>query len=137
MQRAIYSLFKITLETASAFYRAIVNKETYYSKLYRRAKVRNSYTVAYVDGDTQKYGFIEYFLSLPSHTAVVITPLTPTSDYCYPEHVRTLLCRKIIPVSVHSSFSVISSVSLLYKCVCIALPGGTFIAKLPNPVHTD
>ena len=58
VRRAIHKMFKINVESASVFCRASANGETYYSKSYRRAKVRNSYTIEYLDGHTSKLGFI-------------------------------------------------------------------------------
>ena len=79
VQLEISRTFNISQETASVFYRAIIKGETYYSRAYERAKVRNSYTIEYIDSDgRQKFGYIEYFVSLTSHTAIVITPLIPT-----------------------------------------------------------
>ena len=42
------------------------------------------------------------FISLKAHTAAVITPLTPTQDFCYPASLRVLR-RNLVPVCVASS----------------------------------
>ena len=125
MQRLIFQTFNIHVETASIFFRAMIKGEMYYSRLYRRAKVRNSYTVEYRDHG--RFGFIEHFISLKSHTAVIITPLTPTEDYCYPKTFHALRTRIIIPVWVESSVSFI--LSSCHMCMSFSLRGNPNITQ--------
>ena len=79
VRRAILHRFNIDVAVTSAFDRAVIRGKTYHSKCYRRTSVRNSYTVEYKDGDIQKFGYINFFVSLASSTIALITPLIPTS----------------------------------------------------------
>ena len=89
--------------TASAFERArIQGHEVNYSRMYSRATKRNSFT--YVHNGTCKFGFVDCFLSLPSSSFVVVTPLF---SYRYQPH-RSIL---IIPVTVQSSTVVIPTIT--------------------------
>ena len=128
VQRKVSEAFQTAAETASAFFRATINGETYYSRAYDRARVRNSYTVEYIDNERHKFGYIEYFISLKAHTAAVITPLTPTQNFCYPASLRVLR-RNLVPVCVASSICVISLSCILHKCVCVSLSNYTYIAR--------
>ena len=115
--------------------RATINGETYYRKLYDRAKVINSYTIEYCSDDEYKFGYIEYFVSLETQTVIVITPLTTTEEFCYPRYLRALH-RHIIPICVESSLSVINSPSsLVHKYVSISLSNATYLARQPNHVY--
>lgn len=136
IQREVFRRFRITTETASTFFRAIIKGETYYSRAYNRSKMRNSYTVEYIANGQQKFGYIEYFISFMSHTAVVVKPHTPTQDFCYPASLGVLRTN-IVPVRVGSAITVISPSNILHKCVCMQLPHCTYIARLPNNVCTD
>ena len=136
VQKAIHDQYDVNVTMASIFYRAVINGKTYHSKEYTRTKVRNSYTVSYIDNGIPKYGFIQYFLSLPSFSVAVITPLTPTSHYCYPQQL-SILCKCLIPVCTESSVAIACTKSLLNKCVCIDLCTAMFIAKLPNQLYYD
>ena len=103
VRRAIYRRFKLDVSHASAFERAVIKGHEYHSKCYRRAQARNSYTVEYADGVMHGFGHINFFLSLP---VAVVTPLIPTTDYCYPMQL-SVLQRSIIPISVQPSVIVI------------------------------
>ena len=100
--------FNVDLEVASVFERAIIQGEVYHSNCYHRTQVRNSYTVEYTDGDI---GFINF---LESSTVVVITPLIPTSNSCYPQCL-SVLSKCIVPVTA------VAAKYILHKCVCIGL----------------
>ena len=64
--------------------------EVFYSQEYLRAKVCNSYTIAYSDGRNKSYGLIKHFLSLPAFTVAVIAPLVATARYCFPGDLQVL-----------------------------------------------
>lgn len=101
--------------------RASISKVEYYSEEYRRLKTRNSYTICYAsdEDDAVRYGHVQYFLSLTHQTVAVIHPLTPTSDFCYPQQLSELR-QCIVLVSVESSICVISVQSVLSKCVYVS-----------------
>ena len=120
VQHAMNQTFNVSVTTGSVIYRATVGRETYYSRNYHHAKVRNSYTVEYLYNTERHFG---------------ITPLTCTSDYCYPETL-SVLRRKLVPVCVNSSARICVH-CLIHKCVCIPLAGPTIIARLPNHLHGD
>lgn len=136
VRQAVFQKLNIDVETASVFTRAIVKKETYYSRCYYWTKMRNSYTVEYMDNGVQRFGFINFFISLQSLTIVVLTPLIRTSSFCYP-NILTSLSSRIIPVCVDLSTTVILAECLVQKCVCIDFGGATYIAKPPNSVYSD
>ena len=85
----------------------------YYTSSYRRTKTRNSFTAEYLHGDSSKFGFINQFKYF---AVAVLTPLIPTSLFCYPASLG-VLCKRIVPVSVESSFVLIPAQSLVCKCV--------------------
>ena len=136
LRRAINRQFSIDVEVASAFNRAVVNREMYYTSSYRRTKTRNSFTAEYLDGNSSKFGFINQFISLKSFTVAVLTPLIPTSLFCYPASLG-VLCKRIVPVSVESSFVLVPAQSLVCKCVYIDLCGGAYVARLPCTLYAD
>lgn len=136
LRRAVQEQFQIEIEMASTFYRAMIQGKTYYSKSYTRAKTRNSYTVQYTDNGVQKFGFINYFLSVSSLCVAVVTPLTPTSSYCFPP-VLSILCDRIIPVSVESSTVLVSTNCLSCMCVCISVGGAVSVARSPNQLYCE
>ena len=61
VQREVFRRFKITTETTSAFFRAVIKWETYYSRAYNRSKMRNGYTVEYIANGQQKYRILHFF----------------------------------------------------------------------------
>ena len=128
--------FNISAEKATVFYRVTKMGETYYSKKYERTKARNSYTIQFQNGKKQMFGYINYFLSFSTYNVAVITPLEKTEEFCYPSTI-SILRRCIVPVRVGSSVCVVPLSSVHRKCVCLSLPGKTYLAILPNNVHTD
>ena len=83
------------VEQASMFMKVKVNSEMYYSQRYDRLRSRNSYTVCYKD-DTEKYGPIRHFLSIPGWVMAVV-PLFIFAPPHYP------LNKRMIPVALSSS----------------------------------
>ena len=90
----------------------------------------------YSEGGCCKYGFINYFLSLQSSSFSIITPLTPTLSFCYPNHL-SVLRHFIIPVKLELSVLVIQTKCILYKCVCVQFNRVCFVANLPNHLYGD
>ena len=136
VRRAVHQMYNFDIALASAFDRAVIKGETFYSTSYNRSKLRNSYTAEYIDNNIKRLCFINYFVSLPSCTIVVITPLSPTLDHCYPNNLE-VLCKNIVPIHVEASIAIISSKCLLRKCVCVSFCGRIFITKPPNPLRYD
>ena len=99
-------------------------------------KSRNSYTIRYTVGREEKFGFIQYYLSLPSGTAAVLLLLKKASNYCY-SHEFTSLRKRIIPVTIKDNLCVISVSSIVSKCVYIKLHTGMYIAVLPNELYEE
>ena len=66
--------FNIGCTAASAFDRALILGRTYHNRLYSRITKRNSYTICYTESGTDMWGFIDYFISLPSSSVAVVTP---------------------------------------------------------------
>ena len=116
---------------ASRFLRACVRKTEFYSQQYTRMKSRNSYAICYRGEDgVEKFGLVQYYLSL-SHTSVaVIIALKPISHHCFPHHLRELK-KSIITVNKELSLSVIPISSFLFKCVYVNSCGVDYITKPP------
>ena len=66
-------------------------------------------------------------------TVVVITPLIPTSNSCYPQCL-SVLSKCIVPVSVGSAVTAVAAKYILHKCVCIG-HDSTFVVR--QPIVTD
>ena len=80
-------------------------------------KTRNNFTVCYRDErGGHKFGLVQYFLSLQDTTVAVITPLTATTEYCYPIQLRELQ-HCIVPVKIEPLMVVVPVSSFLFKCV--------------------
>ena len=62
-----------------------------------------------------------FIISLQSHTAVVITPLTPTTAYCYPESLRVLRRKSYPFVHTRPLRSFHLHVSRTSVCVLLSL----------------
>lgn len=136
LSQAIYDQFSIHLTMGTVFERAVVNHVTYYSQAYRRTKKRNSYTVAFKDGEVIKFGFIQRYISLSSFTVAVITPLIPTDSYCYSRHLP-MLRNYLIPVVTLSSVAVVAVSSFIHKLVCINIDSSLYVARQPNSYYFD
>ena len=76
LRQAIQSLFRIDTTIGTMFSCVLVNGVTYHNQAYQRTKCRISYSVAFIDNDAIKCGFILFFLicvpslllsSLPSY----------------------------------------------------------------------
>lgn len=127
----------VTVSSASHFSRAIINDTEYHSLAYSRLTTRNSYTVCYKEMETTRYGFIQYFISLPNHCVAVIKPLSSTSLYCYPRTLGILRSR-IIPVRQESLVNIVSVKLLVSKCVCVNFSAAEmYIAVMPNVIADD
>ena len=129
--------FLIDTNVASQFTRAVIDGKEYYSQVYPRVTKRNSYTVCYSEDGVTKYGFIKYFLSLPSLSVAVINKLTPTSAFCYPPRL-SILHSRIVPVKPESSIDVVSLRSLVCKCVYISFSStNIYVSVLANCIADD
>ena len=127
----------VSVEFASTFSTALVNGEVYQSKSYKRITKRNSYTVCYTQGGEERYGLIEYFVSIREQTLAVITPLLQQTATCYPD-VLTILNTRIIPVKMGRTLDVILVTSLLSKTVLVSFNSSKmYICRFPNKFHGD
>lgn len=134
--RLMFEIYGIDVVVASKFLRATLKGEVFYSKAYQCTKKYNSFSVAYSDGQVVRHGIIQYFISVPSLSVAIITPLTPTTHYCYP-HVLHLLHNCISPVVIDSSVVVVPVKFLLNKCVGIDFSNSMFLVKPPNKLLID
>ena len=107
--------------------------EVFYSQEYLRAKVRNSYTIAYSDGRNKSYGLIKLFLSLPAFTVAVLAPLVATARHCYPGNLKNC----ITPVQIEPDIAVVPTNCIVCKCVFIDLSNGMYVCTPPNSLHID
>ena len=124
--------------TASRFLRARVGKTVYHSQMYTRTKTRNSYTVCYKSEDgIERFGLVQYYLSLTNTTVAVVTPLTPAHCHNFPSQLRELDdC--IVSVNKELSIGVIPVRSFLYKCIYIDSCDVSYVAKPPYlELHDD
>ena len=117
--------------TASRFLRASIGNVVYYSKGYTRTKTRNSHTICYRGLDnSEKFGLVQYFLSLAKETVAIITPLSPTHNYPFPRQLVELK-KRIVPVTESSAIDVIPVRLFLFKCVYITSCAVHYVATPP------
>ena len=121
----------MNVEQASMFMKAKVNKEVYYSQRYDRLKSRNSFTVCYEEDNAEKYGLIQYFLSIPGQTVAIVVPLIITPPPHYPSQLD-ILNKRIIPVVLSSTICAVPIKALVCKCVYVHCGSGMFIVRKPN-----
>lgn len=115
----------------SRFLRASVKRVELYSFEYKRLKTRNSYTVVYKENEEDKFGLIQYFLSLPTQSVAVVKRLKPTNNYCYSHQLRELQ-QRIIPVTVETGIHVVPVKSIITKCIYLDLESSKYVARLAN-----
>lgn len=132
LRQAIHCRFGMEVAVATMFSRVVVDGVTYHSQAYHRSKRRNSYSVAYDDNGVMKLGFIRYFLNLSSLSIAVITPLSPTENYCY-SSCLSVLRESLVPVASQVSLVIVPINCLRGKCVCVSFDGNVYFAKQPNP----
>lgn len=126
-----YNFCGVEAIKASRFLRASVKHVELYSYEYKRLKTRNSYTVLYKENEEDKFGLIQYFLSLPTQSVAVVKQLKPTNNYCYSHQFRELQ-QRIIPVTVETGICVVPVKSIMTKCVYLDLESSKDVARLAN-----
>ena len=94
----------------------------YHSLEYERVKKRNSYTIVYTKDGDERYGLIRCFLSLPTGTFAVLSPLKSSSNFIYPTQLSILRSR-VIPFISEVNIIVIRVSCVVSKCVYVNLPG--------------
>ena len=123
------------VEQASMFTKVMVGREVYYSQRYSRLKTRNSYTVCYEEDCSEKYGQIQYFLSMPGQVVAVVVPLIVITPH-YPSQLG-ILNKRIIPVAVSSSVRAVPVMALVCKCVYVYCGSGMFVVRRPNLLNLN
>ena len=136
LKGAVYRSCGVSLDRASRLLRIKLRQGVFYSQQYTRLRSRNSYTVCYSDGGEEKFGFIQYFLSLPGQTLAVVTPLLPASHSCYPTQLR-ILRHRIKSVVLDSSFCIVSVDMFICKCVFIEFDNLCYVARKPSTLNLD
>ena len=124
------------VEQASMSMKVKVNSEIYYSQRYDRLRSRNSYTVCYQEDDTEKYGLIQYFLSIPGQVVAVVVPLFIRAPPHYPSQLN-ILNKRIIPVALSSTVCAVPIKALVCKCVYVHCGSGMFIVRKPNLLNLN
>ena len=136
MRDAIREGIGLDVPMGRKFYRIQLGSKVYHSLEYERVKKRNSYTIAYTKDGEERYGLIRFFLSLPTGTVAVLSPLNSSSNFIYPTQLSILRSR-VIPVVLEVNIIVVCVSCLVDKCVYVNLPGCMYIARLPNGLLTD
>ena len=133
VRQQLQQLLSVYYTTASVFERARIGSEVIYSRMYRRSAKRNSFTIEYVHNGIHQFGFVEYFLSLPSSTFLVVTPLLVHSlpSFCYPPHL-SILHNFLISVVVQSSTVVIPTRAVLHKVIYVHGHPVSYVARLSH-----
>lgn len=85
----------------------------------------------YEENEEDKFGLIQYFLSLPTQSVAVIKRLKPNNDYCCSHQLRELQ-QRLIPVTVETGIHVIPVKSIITKCVYLDLESSKYVARLAN-----
>lgn len=133
----VQSVCGVWVDHSSQFFRAMIRQKVFYSKSYTRLKSRNSYTVCYSEDGAEKYGVIQYFLSLSEQTVAVITPLIITaSPTCYPREL-SVLCSRINPVVLDTVICVVPVNNIVCKCVFIDTGSAFYVARKPSQLNLD
>ena len=133
VKQQLHRLHGVYYNTASLFERAKIGREVIYSRRYSRATKRNSFAIEYVHNGTHKFGFVEYFLSLPSSTFIVVTPLLvhSSSSHTSPQHFY-ILNNFLISVTPQSCIDVIPTKAVLHKVIHVNTHSVSYVARLSH-----
>lgn len=127
------SFYGSSITKVSSFLRLRRNGEVFYSKMYTRVKIRNSFTIAYnADSDQCSYGQIMYFILVYNKPAAVISILRPL-----PILPSFNPCEFIVPVETTHSVVVIDVCAILCKCVFVEVSSSSYVVKFPSSVNLD
>ena len=133
----VQRLYGVEVDHASQFLRAKIHQEVFFSKKYIRVKTRNSYTVIYSQGGGEKYGIVQYFLSLSDQAVAVIQPLTVnTSPTCYPSQL-SILHSRIKPVVMDSVVCIVNVKNIIRKCVFVDTGSRVYVCTKPCRIAFD
>ena len=121
------------------FYRMIIKNTLYFSVEYKRVKIRNSYTVVYIDSDDGKELF---FLQLYMGNFAFLLSLDPLPVTCQAHfglaHTALDLVHRLIPVNDCGCLKCVPASAILCKCVYIAINGiQTYVVTFPNQLLSD
>ena len=126
------------------FYRMIIKNTLYYSVKYKRVKIRNSYTVVYIDSDDGKehFGKIVFFLQLYMGNFAVLLSPDPLPVTCQAHfglaHTALDLVHRLIPVNDCGCLKCVPAFAIVCKCVYIAIDGiQTYVVTFPNQLLSD
>ena len=134
------------MEAIRCFTRLELNDRVIHSKMYKRVTKRNSFTVAYKDGDGISYGQIEAFVKTvgcPSYHGAVVIPLeiVETEAICSLNQELNMIPVDHIVICHppnNDSCQVISLANILELCVCIHFNNeAVFVAHVPNHFEKD
>jgi hypothetical protein len=117
------------------YYRAVIKKEIYTSKVYNRQKKRNNYTVCFTYSGTKSYGDILCFCeSSDGQTKMVFVNTFQV------EHMRTfihpatnIVAKHIIPIKETDNVILLPVYSILFKVIRVS----NFICIRPNTYEVN
>lgn len=121
-----------------AVYRIEVRGHTYYSRMYKRVKKRNSYTVLFNSDGVTKYGLIEFFLYIACKVVVVLKPLVPM-QISLKEHFNltttALDCQPfIIPVNIENTVGFCFAEDILCKCIFLNFNSVCYVVRFHSAI---
>lgn len=124
------------------FHRIMKENSVFFSAGYSRVRVRNSYTVEYVDDDDIKIGKILYYVHVITVTFAVIRELLPVfgvSNYfnLSNDSLDCLHCSRILPISSEESISFVPVKDITKKIVFMNFGTKMYIATFPNNLTHD
>lgn len=123
------------------FFRVIVNHSLLYSAEYRRVTVRNTYTIAYHDGNDVMFGLVQYFIHVSGQTGAVLKPFICTScsahfNLAY-DALDNLPSSHFMRVVSVRSLNFVPLVNFLSKCILMEFSHGTYVVSFPNSLTFD
>lgn len=133
----VYRSCGVEVDHASQFLRAVIQKELFYCENYTRLRTRNSFTICYSHNGFEKYGFVQYFLSLNDQAVAVVVPLiVTTSPTCFPPEL-SVLRNRIKPVVLDSIVCIVHVKNIICKCVCIDTGSSAYVCRKPCQLSLD
>jgi len=116
----------------AVFYRLQKGGTLFYSELYRRVKIRNSFTVCYKISGTEFCGKIMYFVIIKEQPAAVVRRFVTLS---IPTEFQPVY--SIVPVQYSDRIDIVNVRDIIVKCVYIDVGYSTYVATFPCTLHFD
>lgn len=135
-----------SISDVTFFSRLQIGEAVFHSRAYKRVSRRNNYTIAYQQGDSIRYGYIETFFSVKNNPRVacgaVIAPMSMSGQHVCKSH--EVLGRPISHiVCLHepnkNRFKVVAVEDIMDICVYIKFSDCdvSYAAHFPNHIEKD